>query len=66
MHRRDPIFKAHRDHGFAIECNRFAPLPTRADFVARPYLEGEAMSAAATKPVSSIRTEIRRHNSMQS
>ena len=42
------------------------PAPTRADFVARTNLEGEAMTAEATKPVSSIRTEIHRHNSMQS
>ena len=58
--------RQHRGRGLAIECNRFAPAPTRADFVARTNLEGEAMTAEATKSVSSIRTEIRRHNSMQS
>lgn len=29
--------------GFSIECNRFAPVATRADFTSRCYLEGEAV-----------------------
>jgi microcystin degradation protein MlrC len=33
--------------GFSIECNKFAPPATRADFVARTYLEGEAILAEA-------------------
>jgi microcystin degradation protein MlrC len=33
--------------GFSIECNRFAPVATRADFLADTYLEGEAILAEA-------------------
>jgi hypothetical protein len=29
--------------GFSIECNKFAPPATKADFLARTYLEGEAI-----------------------
>ena len=29
--------------GFSIECNRFAPVATKAHFLARTYLEGEAI-----------------------
>jgi microcystin degradation protein MlrC len=29
--------------GFSIECNKFAPLATKAHFLARTYLEGEAI-----------------------
>lgn len=29
--------------GFSIECNRFAPIATRADFTSRCYLEGEVV-----------------------
>src|SRR5437660_3193910 len=29
--------------GFSIECNKFAPMATKAHFVARTYLEGEAI-----------------------
>jgi microcystin degradation protein MlrC len=33
--------------GFSIECNRFAPVATRADFLAATFLEGEAILAEA-------------------
>lgn len=33
--------------GFSIECNRFAPVATRADFTSRCYLEGEAVVSDA-------------------
>jgi microcystin degradation protein MlrC len=33
--------------GFSIECNRFAPVATEADFAARTLLRGEAMVADA-------------------
>jgi microcystin degradation protein MlrC len=36
--------------GFSIECNRFAPAATRADFFADTYLEGEAILAEARAP----------------
>src|SRR5438874_6429665 len=36
--------------GFSIECNRFAPLATKAHFLARTYLEGEAIVADARAP----------------
>ncbi|KAI3606979.1 hypothetical protein D8I24_2015 [Cupriavidus necator H850] len=38
--------------GFAIESNRFAPVSTRADFVSRAYLAGDALlsDARATAP----------------
>lgn len=36
--------------GFSIECNRFAPPATRADFTSRCYLEGEAILADARSP----------------
>src|SRR5262249_25384697 len=29
--------------GFSIECNKFAPVATKAHFLARTYLEGEAI-----------------------
>ena len=29
--------------GFSIECNKFAPPATKAHFLARTYLEGEAI-----------------------
>src|ERR1700726_3877194 len=32
--------------GFSIECNKFAPPATKAHFLARTYLEGEAMDMA--------------------
>src|SRR5579863_8866103 len=33
--------------GFSIECNKFAPPATKAHFLARTYLEGEAIIAEA-------------------
>src|SRR6185437_15796467 len=33
--------------GFSIECNKFAPPATKAHFVARTYLEGEAIVCEA-------------------
>jgi microcystin degradation protein MlrC len=33
--------------GFSIECNKFAPVATKAHFTARTYLEGEAILAEA-------------------
>ena len=33
--------------GFSIECNKFAPVATKAHFVARTYLEGDAIVAEA-------------------
>jgi microcystin degradation protein MlrC len=36
--------------GFSIECNRFAPVATRADFTGRCWLEGEAILADARSP----------------
>jgi hypothetical protein len=36
--------------GFSIECNRFAPPATRADFDGRCYLEGQAILDEAAKP----------------
>jgi microcystin degradation protein MlrC len=33
--------------GFSIECNKFAPIATKAHFTARTYLEGEAILAEA-------------------
>src|SRR5205823_4685297 len=33
--------------GFSIECNKFAPPATKAHFVARTYLEGDAIIAEA-------------------
>jgi microcystin degradation protein MlrC len=36
--------------GFSIECNKFAPPATKADFLARTYLEGDAILADARSP----------------
>ncbi|HZK89251.1 MAG TPA: M81 family metallopeptidase [Stellaceae bacterium] len=36
--------------GFSIECNRFAPVATRAHFAARTYLEGDDILRAARGP----------------
>jgi len=33
--------------GFSIECNKFAPVATKAHFLARTYLEGDAIIAEA-------------------
>src|SRR5437763_14580283 len=36
--------------GFSIECNKFAPPATKAHFLARTYLEGDAIAAEARSP----------------
>ncbi len=36
--------------GFSIECNKFAPVATKAHFTARTYLEGDAIAAEARLP----------------
>lgn len=36
--------------GFSIECNKFAPVATKAHFIARTYLEGDAIVAEARAP----------------
>jgi microcystin degradation protein MlrC len=36
--------------GFSIECNKFAPVATKAHFTARTYLEGGAIVAEARAP----------------
>jgi microcystin degradation protein MlrC len=36
--------------GFSIECNKFAPPATKAHFLARTYLEGDAIVAEARAP----------------
>ena len=36
--------------GFSIECNKFAPVATKAHFTARTYLEGDAIVAEARAP----------------
>jgi microcystin degradation protein MlrC len=36
--------------GFSIECNKFAPPATKAHFLARTYLEGEAIVEEARSP----------------
>jgi microcystin degradation protein MlrC len=36
--------------GFSIECNKFAPPATKAHFLARTYLEGDAIVAEARSP----------------
>ena len=36
--------------GFSIECNKFAPVATKAHFIARTYLEGDAIAAEARAP----------------
>ena len=36
--------------GFSIECNKFAPPATKAHFLARTYLEGEAIIEEARSP----------------
>jgi microcystin degradation protein MlrC len=36
--------------GFSIECNKFAPVATKAHFTARTYLEGDAIVAEARTP----------------
>src|SRR5215510_10795166 len=36
--------------GFSIECNKFAPPATKAHFLARTYLEGDAIVEEARSP----------------
>src|SRR5689334_16694604 len=36
--------------GFSIECNKFAPPATKAHFLARTYLEGDAIISQARSP----------------
>jgi microcystin degradation protein MlrC len=36
--------------GFSIECNRFAPVATEADFAERTLIGGDAMLAEARAP----------------
>ena len=44
--------------GFSIECNRFAPVATMADFTGRCWLEGEAIVTDARAPVSAALGEM--------
>jgi microcystin degradation protein MlrC len=44
--------------GFSIECNKFAPSATKAHFVARTYLEGEAILDEARRPTPTMLPEI--------
>src|SRR5689334_700800 len=44
--------------GFAIECNRFAPVATRADFLSRGYWEGDALTREARREAPSVHAEI--------
>ena len=44
--------------GFSIECNKFAPPATKAHFLARTYLEGEAILAEARAPAPSMLAEM--------
>jgi microcystin degradation protein MlrC len=43
--------------GFSIECNKFAPPATKAHFLARTYLEGDAIVAEARSPAPSMLPE---------
>ena len=43
--------------GFSIECNKFAPPATKAHFLARTYLEGEAILAEARRPTPTMLPE---------
>jgi microcystin degradation protein MlrC len=43
--------------GFSIECNRFAPPATKAHFVARTYLEGDAIIEEARSPTPTMLPE---------
>src|SRR5690349_13423299 len=44
--------------GFAIECNRFAPVATRADFLRRGYWAGDALVVEARREAPAIAAEI--------
>jgi microcystin degradation protein MlrC len=43
--------------GFSIECNKFAPPATKAHFLARTYLEGEAILDEARAPAPTMLPE---------
>ncbi len=43
--------------GFSVECNKFAPIATREDFLAATYLEGEAILAEARAPTPHMLAE---------
>src|SRR5712671_2585949 len=43
--------------GFSIECNKFAPPATKAHFLARTYLEGEAILDEARRPTPTMLPE---------
>jgi microcystin degradation protein MlrC len=43
--------------GFSIECNKFAPPATKAHFLARTYLEGEAIIEEARRPTPTMLPE---------
>jgi microcystin degradation protein MlrC len=43
--------------GFSIECNKFAPVATRADFEERCYLRGDALLAEARAPAPRMLAE---------
>jgi microcystin degradation protein MlrC len=44
--------------GFSIECNKFAPPATKAHFLARTYLEGEAILEEARRPTPTMLPEM--------
>ena len=44
--------------GFSIECNRFAPVATEADFRGRTWIEGPAMLADARSPAPRMLAEL--------
>ena len=43
--------------GFSIECNKFAPPATKADFLARTYLEGDDILKEARAPTPTMLPE---------
>ena len=43
--------------GFSIECNKFAPPATKEHFLARTYLEGDAIVEAARSPTPTMLPE---------
>jgi microcystin degradation protein MlrC len=43
--------------GFSIECNKFAPVATKADFLARTYLEGDDILREARDPTPTMLPE---------
>ena len=45
--------------GFSIECNKFAPPATKAHFLARTYLEGDAIVQEARSPTPTMLPESR-------